>query len=92
MNMAAPPWAFVEAMGSSAPELSRFQDEPPQMKTGSVGKTGFLRLGFERRGNKTILAKVDRRAPYMVQRALYCDEGMPGLAHVFMITTSGCVL
>jgi urease accessory protein len=28
----------------------------------------------------------------MVQRALHCDEQMPGLAHVFLITTTGCVL
>jgi urease accessory protein len=28
----------------------------------------------------------------MAQRALYCDDGAPGLAHVFMITTTGCLL
>ena len=28
----------------------------------------------------------------MAQRALYCDEGMPELAHVFVITTTGTVL
>jgi urease accessory protein len=51
-----------------------------------------LRLGFELRGKQTILADLDRRAPYMAQRALYCDDGVPGLAHVFMITTTGCLL
>jgi urease accessory protein len=89
---AAHPWAAAEALGASAAELARFQDEPLQMKSGTVGKTGFLRLGFERRGARTILANLERRAPYMAQRALYCDERMPGLAHVFMITTTGCVL
>jgi len=44
------------------------------------------------RGKQTILADLDRRAPYMAQRALYCDDGVPGLAHVFMITTTGCLL
>ncbi|HET7804283.1 MAG TPA: urease accessory protein UreD, partial [Pseudolabrys sp.] len=62
------------------------------MKSGTVGKTGFLRLGFELRGQQTILADLDRRAPYMAQRALYCDDGVPGFAHVFMITTTGCLL
>jgi urease accessory protein len=86
------PWAAAEALGLAAAELAAFQDEPPQMASGAVGKTGFLRLGFERRGDRTILAELDRRAPYMAQRALYPDPAMPDLAWLFMITTSGCVL
>lgn len=93
MNMAASvPWAAAEALGALAPELAAFQDEPPQMKSGTVGKTGFLHLGFERRDSHTVLARLERRAPYMVQRALYCDQKMPDLAWVFLITTSGCLL
>ena len=86
------PWAAAEALGTTAVELAAFQDEPPQMASGTVGKTGFLRLGFERRGDRTILADLDRRAPYMAQRALYPDPAMPDQAWLFMITTSGCVL
>jgi len=86
------PWAAAEALGQTAAELAAFQDEPPQMASGAVGKTGFLRLGFERRGDTTILADLDRRAPYMAQRTLYPDPAMPDLAWLFMITTSGCVL
>jgi urease accessory protein len=92
MMAASDPWARAEALGTSVPELAAFQDEPPQMRSGTVGKTGFLRLGFERRGIRTILADLDRRAPYMAQRALYCDEEMPDLASVFLITTTGCLL
>ena len=88
---AFPPWARAEALGASMPEFASFQDEPPQMSSGTVGKTGFLRLGFEHRSGKTILANLERRAPYMVQRALHCDEQMPGLAYVFLITTTGCL-
>ncbi|MBK9244519.1 MAG: urease accessory protein UreD [Burkholderiales bacterium] len=86
------PWAAAESLGQTAAELAAFQDEPPQMASGAVGKTGFLRLGFERRDDATILAELDRRAPYMAQRALYPDPAMPDLAWLFMITTSGCVL
>jgi len=89
---ASTPWAHAEELGACVPELATFQDEPLQMKSGTVGKTGFLRLGFERRGNRTILENLERRAPYMVQRALYCDPEMPGLACVFLITTTGCLL
>jgi urease accessory protein len=86
------PWAAAEALGASVPELAAFQDEPAQMKSGTVGKTGYLRLGFETRGSRTILATLERRVPYLAQRALYCDQEMPGLATVFLITTTGCLL
>jgi len=86
------PWAAAEALGQTAAEFAAYQDEPPQMASGTVGKTGFLRLGFERRDEQTILADLDRRAPYMAQRPLYPDPAMPDLAWLFMITTSGCVL
>jgi urease accessory protein len=86
------PWTRAETLGASTSEFASFQDEPPQMRSGTVGKTGFLRLGFENRSGKTILADLQRRAPYMVQRALHCDEEMPGLACVFLITTTGCLL
>ena len=92
MPASSAPWAAVEALGASIPQLAEFQDEPLQMRSGTVGKTGFLRLGFERRGRRTILANLERRAPYMAQRALYCDQGMPDLACVFLITTTGCLL
>ena len=86
------PWAAADTLGLTATELAGFQTEPPQMASGAVGKSGSLRLGFETRGDRTILADLDRRAPYMVQRVLYPDPEMPDQAWVFIITTSGCVL
>ncbi len=85
----------TEAAGRDAlpgPEFAPFQDEPPQMQSGAVGKRGFLRLGFEERAGRTVLADLELRAPYLAQRALHCDFGMPDLAWLFLITTSGCVL
>ncbi len=73
-------------------ELAAYVDEPPQLATGSPGKNGYLRLGFERRGAKTVLADLDRRAPLLVQQALYWDEAMPELPCVFMISNAGGVL
>lgn len=92
MPAALPPWSRAEALGASSTEFADFQDEPPQMKSGTVGKTGFLRLGLEHRSGRTILANLERRTPYMVQRALHCDEAMPGMAYLFLITTTGCLL
>ena len=75
-----------------ASELAPFQDEPKQLPSGARGKNALLRLGFETRSDRSILAFSERRAPLLVQKALYCDEGMPGLPVVFIITNSGGTL
>jgi urease accessory protein len=75
-----------------APELAPYQDEPPQLPTGSPGKVAHLRLGFERRGERSILADLFRRAPLIVHRAIYWDEEMPDLPCAFIISNSGGVL
>jgi urease accessory protein len=58
----------------------------------SVDKEAFLHLEFERRGERTTLVNLQRRAPLLVQQALYWDEEMPALPCVFMISTAGGVL
>lgn len=85
-------WPAAAVLGRSARELAAFQDEPAQMASGTVGKNGLLRLGFERRGARTILADLERRAPFMAQRVLYPERSLPDLAWLFIIATSGCVL
>src|SRR5215207_3854904 len=79
-------------MQYAAPELAPYQDEPKQMPSGVVGKNAFLRLGFQRRGERSALIELDRRVPLTAQKALYWDEAMPNMPCVFIITTSGCVL
>jgi urease accessory protein len=75
-----------------APEVARFRDEPPQMKSGAIGKNGFLRLCFERRGARTALTAIDRRTPLLAQQALYYDTAMPDLPCVMTISTNGGML
>ncbi|WP_406697062.1 urease accessory protein UreD [Singulisphaera sp. Ch08] len=74
------------------PELAPYKDEPKQLPSGSLGKDARLRLRFERREERSILAVMERKAPLLVQRAIYCDEGMPALPWVFIITNSGGIL
>jgi urease accessory protein len=73
-------------------EFAPYRDEPPQMRSGAVGKSGRLHLGFERRGERTVLADLESRTPYLAQRVLHCDDALPDMAWLFTITTSGCVL
>ena len=85
--------AGMAGKAHSAPRgFARYCDEPPQMGSGAVGKSGRLRLGFEHRDGRTILAELESRAPCLAQRALHCDDALPDVAWLFMITTSGCVL
>lgn len=79
-------------LGQEAPELAPYQDEPAQMPGGSVGKFGFLHLGFARSGKRTILGELNRRAPLLVQKALYWDEALPDMPCVMIITTTGCIV
>jgi len=74
------------------PELAPYQDEPPQLPSGSPGKVAHLRLGFERRGARSILADLFRRAPLIVHRAIYWDEEMPEMPCVFIVSNSGGIL
>ncbi|WP_229402312.1 urease accessory protein UreD [Micromonospora okii] len=76
----------------SVRELAPYQDQPAQLPAGANGKVGVLRLGFARRGDRTILADLYRQSPLLVQRALYWDEEMPDLPCVMVLTTSGGVL
>jgi len=75
-----------------ARELAPYRDEPKQMPSGAPGKHGVLDMTFVRRGDRSVLAHLARRAPLLVQQALYWDEHLPGLPCVYIITTSGCVL
>lgn len=79
-------------MLADLPELRAFQDEPVQMRSGMPGKQAVLRLGYERRGDRTALVDMYRRAPLLVQKALYWDAALPAMPCVMIIHTSGCVL
>jgi urease accessory protein len=79
-------------MESAARELAAYRDEPKQLRSGSFGKTPFLRLCFEARGERSVLSTLHRRAPFIVQQALYWDEAMPGLPCVSIISNAGGVL
>jgi urease accessory protein len=86
------PWPGSHLPGVPGAAFAAYGDEPAQMRSGAAGKAGRLRLGFERRGERTVLAELESRAPYLAQRALYCDQALPDLAWLFVITTAGCIL
>lgn len=75
-----------------AEELAPFQDQPAQMPAAANGKVGELRLIFSLRDGKSILSDMYRRAPLMVQRALYWDECMPTMPICSILSVGGGIL
>ena len=75
---------------SHCSEMAPYLDEPQAMYVGAPGKHGYLRLGFEidPRG-KCILRDLDRRAPLIVQQALYFDKEMPEMPCVYILSSGG---
>lgn len=59
--------------------------------TDHTGRRGHLRLVFERRSG-TVLAEQSFRVPFHVQRAIHCDERLPEMAYLYMMSTSGGTL
>jgi urease accessory protein len=78
--------------GGSARALGPRARRLPGRAAADGERNGLLRLGFERRGARTLLADLDRRTPFMAQRVLYPERSLPDLAWLFVITTTGCVL
>jgi len=75
-------------------QFASFDAKIPQMDVGKTGKIGFLKLTLESdsQRNKTIITEQLSRVPLYVQKALYYDETIPSMAHVFVLSPSGGVL
>lgn len=74
----------------SMPELAGFTEDPIAMYVGCPGKRGHLTLGFELdKSGKTVLRDLDRRAPLIVQQALYFDKELPDLPCVYILSSGG---
>jgi len=75
-------------------QFASFDRKIPQMDVGKTGKIGFLKLTLESdsQRDKTIITEQLSRVPLYVQKALYYDETIPSMAHVFVLSPSGGVL
>ena len=75
-------------------QFASFDGKISQMDVGKTGKVGFLKLRLESdsQRNKTVIAEQLSRVPLYVQKALYYDDTIPSMAHVFVLSPSGGVL
>ena len=81
----------LNATSATTPhEMLPYTAEPKAAPAGTIGKAGFLRLGFECDQNgRTILRDWERRVPLVVQQALYFDEELPSMACVYILSSGG---
>lgn len=71
-------------------EMQPYNRPTRAMYIGAPGKVGYLRLGFELdKTGKSILRDLQRMAPLIVQQELYCDEGMPAMPVVYILSSGG---
>lgn len=78
-------------MSRSIPtELAPYLRQPPAMQAGATGKYGELELYFEATpSGKTVIRHLYRRAPLIVQQALYFDEELPTMPCVYILSSGG---
>ena len=71
-------------------EMKPYNRPTRAMYIGAPGKVGYLRLGFEIDAwGKSILRDHERIAPLIVQKELYCDEGMPAMPVIYILSSGG---
>ena len=71
-------------------ELRPLVSHSPVVETLSESKRGCLRMGFELDSEgRSILRDLYRRAPIIVQQALYFDEQMPQMPCVYILSSGG---
>jgi urease accessory protein len=58
----------------------------------AAGEKGLARIELARIGSKTAINNLRTRAPLLVQKALYPDSGLPGMAHVYLMSSAGGIL
>lgn len=58
----------------------------------AAGEKGLAQIELTRVGNKTAISRLRTRAPLLVQKALYPDSRLPGMAHVYLMSSSGGIL
>ena len=58
----------------------------------AVGDEGLARIELANVSGKTSISKLRTRAPLLVQKALYPDRRLPGMAHVYLMSSSGGIL
>jgi urease accessory protein len=58
----------------------------------ATGEKGLAQIELAHIGTKTAISKLRTRAPLLIQKALYPESGLPGMAHMYLMSSAGGIL
>ncbi len=73
-------------------EFTLFETEVTQLGVGQAGKVGLLQVELEALNGKTRIKNLFFRVPLQVQKALYLDPALPGMAFLTLLNPTGGIL
>jgi len=74
-------------------EIQVYEAKVKQLGVGKSGKVGILDLELQIDSvGKTVVTKQFSQVPLQIQRALYLENSLPGMAYLYVISPSGGIL
>ena len=74
-------------------EIQAYESKVKQLGVGKSGKVGILDLELQiDSAGKTVVTKQFSQVPLQIQRALYPENSLPGMAYLYVISPSGGIL
>ena len=74
-------------------EVRKYNLKIEQLEVGKPGKVGILDIELkENDQNKTVITKQFSQVPLQIQRAVYPENSLPGMAYLYIISPSGGIL
>ena len=74
-------------------EVRKYNSKIEQLEVGKSGKVGILDIELKGNDqNKTVITKQFSQVPLQIQRAVYPENSLPGMAYLYIISPSGGIL
>jgi len=74
-------------------EVKKYNLKIEQLEVGKTGKVGILDVELkENNESKTVITKQFSQVPLQIQRAVYPESSLPGMAYLYIISPSGGIL
>jgi urease accessory protein len=74
-------------------EILVYADKVKQLGVGKSGKVGILDVELQMNSSgKTVLTRQFSQVPLQIQRALYPETSLPGMAYLYVLSPSGGIL
>jgi len=74
-------------------EIQAYDAKVKQLGVGKSGKVGILDLELQMdNAGKTVITRQFSQVPLQIQRALYPENSLPGMAYLYVISPSGGIL